>query len=107
MLFELPGSLQPAPERVKLPPDAAKAGTGAAIAIAGTAQAMAFVTVRRLMPPVGCSSFSLIVDPPQSQPAIPVRRPEVLCSLCGERVVRCEDVSPMTPALGTPARPVG
>ena len=31
-------------------PDAANAGTGAAMAIAGTAQAIALVTVRRLMP---------------------------------------------------------
>src|SRR6478609_2296929 len=94
MLLELPGSLQPRPEKVRLPPDAANAGTGAAIAIAGTAHAIAFVTVRRLMPPVGCSSSSLIVDPPQSRPTDSQSPARSLCVLyVGERVMRGEDDS--------------
>ena len=56
----LPGSLHAWPTATPGgPPDAANAGTGAAMAIAGTAQAIAFVTVRRLMPFFSGSTFSM------------------------------------------------
>ena len=60
----MPGSLQPVPSTCRIPWLApANAGTGAAMAITGTAHATPWVTLRRLIPLGCCGSISLISNP--------------------------------------------